>query len=123
MENRRDPKSLLLRSRTARREGRYEEALQCLNELMATSTVPCHLSRARVLVELGRYEEAFADCNEVFRIAGPIPELQEIRETIGNRALAHYALLLSDKPHAKESARAKEQASVLLRWPRSARGG
>ncbi|HEX5392622.1 MAG TPA: hypothetical protein VFW68_05050 [Rhodocyclaceae bacterium] len=110
-------KDLLIQSATFRRQGRYAEALDCLNELQQKSAVPCLLSRAQVLAELGRFEEALLDCNEFLRIVGPIPEVLDIRQSIGDRAMAWHARALAANPKDKDSLRARERLSLLLQWP------
>lgn len=112
-------KELLIRSVTYRRQGRHTEALDCLNELLTKSAVPCLLSRAQVLAELGRFEEALLDCNEFLRIAGPIPELLDIRDSIGDRAMAHHARVLKNHPKDQASLRARERLSLLLQYPQA----
>lgn len=117
MKNSAQLRDLLTRSIAFRRQGRYAEALDCLNELQARSAVPCLLSRAQVLAELGRFEEALLDCNEFLRVAGAVPELLDIRESIGGRAMAHHARVLAIHPKDKASLRARERIHLLLQLP------
>jgi tetratricopeptide (TPR) repeat protein len=119
MKTRAQLKDLLIRSMTLRRQGRYAEALECLDELAAKSSVPCLLSRAQVLAELGRFEEALLDCNEFLRIVGPIQEVLDIRDSIGDRAMARHARALARDPKDKASLRARERLSLLLQYPQA----
>lgn len=119
MKTRAQLKDLLIQSITLRRQGRYAEALECLDELAAKSSVPCLLSRAQVLAELGRFEEALLDCNEFLRIVGPIQEVLDIRDSIGDRAMARHARALTRDPKDKASLRARERLSLLLQYPQA----
>lgn len=112
-------RELLTRSISFRRQGRYAEALDCLNELQEKSSVPCLLSRAQVLAELGRFEEALLDCNEFLRIVGPIAEVLDIRDSIGERAMACHGRKLSINPKDNASLRARERLSLLLQYPQA----
>lgn len=119
MKTRAPLKVLLKESIALRRQGRYEEALERLDELQAKSAVPCLLSRAQVLAELGRFEEALLDCNEFLRIVGPIGEVLAIRDSIGDRAMASHGRKLSINPKDNASLRARERLSLLLQHPQA----